>query len=1302
MNTVKGKIKILFVEDLESDFELAVRVLKKENLNFLSTRVETAEDMLSAFSEFNPDIIISDYSMPRFDGMKALLLTLEHRQSTPFIVLTGSMNEETAVKCLKAGATDYVIKERIKRLPFAVIEALERSNLQVLAQKAEQELVKSEERFRELAENAQDLIYRYEYLPTRRYTYVSPSSKKISGYTPQEYYNNPDLAYNLIHKDDRHVFQTFEDDLLKSNQPFELRLIRKDGVQIWVEQHNSLILNDKGELVAIEGFARDITERKLTEEALAENEKKYRLITENSSDVVWTSDLNLNLSYVSPSVERLFGYSIKEHLKISLEEKHPKESVEIIKKVFQEEIEKEKDPNADKNRSRIIEVEHYKKDGSRIWTEIKISFLRNDVGEITGLQGLTRDITERKAAEETIRNSEVKYRLLFENNPNPMWVYELNSLKFLAVNDIAVKTYGFSRKEFLSMTLEDIRPKEEITQLIKIIEGTTNAIQYSGPIVHQYKNGKQIFVDVTSHSIEFDGKDARIVVVHDITERVKSTQEIIEQRQLAQATLDSINANICVVDNAGEIITINKQWLNFALENDGDIQKVMVGVNYFKVCELAIGSEKKEANDFLAGIKQVLNGQSVGFEMEYDCHSPTQKRWFVGKVTPFEADFVKYNRVVISHTDITHRKLAESMVRESEERYSKFMNSTSDVAYIKDEDFRYVMVNKAGLKILKKSIGDVLGKTDFQLLEPQYANSYSLTDKEAIEKDQLVVSIEHIGNKIYETRKFPVKLNNDKKGVGCFIRDITEVETSKQQIEESEKKYRNLVENSLVGVYTTTINGEIIFANKAFANIVELNSSNDLISKDIRSFYKNEIDRDRFIEILNAKERIVNYEIELVTVKGNSKSVILSAIKSEVNLSGMILDITDRKKVELELIAKRIEIESQNEELLVAKQKAEESDQLKTAFLQNLSHEIRTPMNGIVGFTQLLKEGTGNFESNRQYLEMIERSGDRLMNIINDLVEISKIETGHISINISQFKINPILQELLLFHKKSADDKGVELKIGNFELEEEVIISTDKGKFYQIFSNLINNAIKFTSKGSVEFGYHILDDFIEFYIIDTGIGIKPENFSLIFERFRQIDTSISRGYEGAGIGLSISKAFVDKLNGSIWVESEWRENSSMPRGSTFKFTIPFNKEFNSLIKYIKMNNSANTPKGNQKVLVVEDDVVSRILLNEILKDLDMQITYARNGQEAVDALKAEPDFDLVLMDLKMPIMNGFEAVTIMRQMGFAKTIIAQTAYAGDDDRDKVMASGFNGFIAKPVKKEVLLETLKDIEDASPS
>ena len=277
----------------------------------------------------------------------------------------------------------------------------------------------------------------------------------------------------------------------------------------------------------------------------------------------------------------------------------------------------------------------------------------------------------------------------------------------------------------------------------------------------------------------------------------------------------------------------------------------------------------------------------------------------------------------------------------------------------------------------------------------------------------------------------------------------------------------------------------------------------------------------------------------------------VSVTLSANNMSGMIMDITSRKKAEKEVIVKNKEIETQNHELEKAKLKAEENDMLKTAFLQNISHEIRTPMNGIIGFAGLLQDEDNSEETSKLYLKMIEQSGERMMNIINDLIEISKIESEQVSVSIQEFSLSTMLYEISEFYKNKSPEKNVALRIKQTPPNNDLTIKSDREKLTQIIFSLVNNAFKFTSEGYIELGYNkTTPKVLEFFVKDTGIGISSEQYEMIFDRFRQIDISISRDFEGAGLGLPISKAYIEKLGGKIWVESE------LGKGSIFKFTIP--------------------------------------------------------------------------------------------------------------------------------------------------
>lgn len=260
--------KVLIVEDLPSDAELAEREIEKVLPGCIFKRVETRDAFLSALAEFDPDIIVSDYRMPAFDGMTALKLALEKKPMVPFIVHTGSMNEDTAVECMKAGATDYVIKEHIKRLGPAVLRAFDLARLKMDNLASRQALVESEARFRRIAENADDLIYRYDLFPERGFTFVSPSATEITGYTPEEHYSDPDLGMKLVHSGDRDKLQKIIEGEYESGQPVVMRWIKKGGDVIWIEQKNVLVYDDSGRLVSIEGIARDITERIISRQKL--------------------------------------------------------------------------------------------------------------------------------------------------------------------------------------------------------------------------------------------------------------------------------------------------------------------------------------------------------------------------------------------------------------------------------------------------------------------------------------------------------------------------------------------------------------------------------------------------------------------------------------------------------------------------------------------------------------------------------------------------------------------------------------------------------------------------------------------------------------------------------------------------------------------------------------------------------------------------------------------------------------------------------------------------------------------------
>ncbi|OQX77620.1 MAG: hypothetical protein B6D64_08020 [Bacteroidetes bacterium 4484_276] len=379
------------------------------------------------------------------------------------------------------------------------------------------------------------------------------------------------------------------------------------------------------------------------------------------------------------------------------------------------------------------------------------------------------------------------------------------------------------------------------------------------------------------------------------------------------------------------------------------------------------------------------------------------------------------------------------------------------------------------------------------------------------------------------------------------------------------------------------------------------------------------------------------------------------------------------------------------QDLIVALKKAKESDRLKSAFLANMSHEIRTPMSGIVGFIDLLSAPKLSGKEQQGYIDVIHKSSQRMLSTVNDLIEISMIESGQERVLIQKTNVNMQIENLYAFFKQEVEGKRVQLLYNNALPKQEAVINTDTGKFISILTNLVKNAIKFTNEGSVEFGYLKKGNYLEFFVKDTGIGIPKDKLQAIFNRFVQADVGLSRSYEGVGLGLSITRAYIKLLGGTVWVKSE------EGKGSQFYFTIPYNyiakdvgtrKNGKPAVKLLGQHKDL-------KILIAEDDLIADAYLTIIVKKLSREILHATTGVEAVKLCRENPDIDLILMDIRMPEMDGHEATRQIRKFNKDVIIIAQTAYALSGDREIALQAGSNDYIAKPVDKKTLYEMISN-------
>jgi PAS domain S-box-containing protein len=512
-----------------------------------------------------------------------------------------------------------------------------------------------------------------------------------------------------------------------------------------------------------------------------------------------------------------------------------------------------------------------------------------------------------------------------------------------------------------------------------------------------------------------------------------------------------------------------------------------------------------------------------------------------------------------------------------------------------------------------------------------------------------------------------------------------------EKLKESELRYRRLFESAKDGILILDFEtGDIIDANPFIVNMIDLPLEEILGKKlwEIGLFSNKEESEIAFTELkTNGYIRFENMPI----LKRNGKIKEVEFISNVYPVGNSkviqcnIRDITERVKADFQLKESIDQIKSINNDLILAKNKAEESDKLKSAFLANMSHEIRTPMNAIIGFSEFLLQPELSKDKLEKYVHIIIASSQQLLAIINDIIDISKIESGQLYIESELVNVNKLMDELFVSYKRLVDLKQLKLICQVPNPNKLIQVKTDESRIRQVICNLLNNAIKFTKEGEISFGYTIQENFIEFYVEDSGIGIAPENLSLIFKRFRQVNATNKQLNEGNGLGLSISKALVEKLGGTI------SANSKPGIGSSFVFTIPYENEI--------LNTMATTSEtvqynwDDKTILIVEDEVNNHSYINELLSVANAKTLHAWDGKQAVELVKNHPEISLVLMDLKMPVMDGNEAMQLIKQIEPELTVIAQTAYANSDSRKRAIKVGFDNYLTKPIDSILFMEVL---------
>lgn len=1079
---------------------------------------------------------------------------------------------------------------------------------------------------------------------------------------------------------------------------------------------NPIIEDDR--ITGVSAISMEVTELKQSKEAIIKEKEFSDKLLESANVIILTLNEKANITTFNKFSEKLTGYKKEEVLgknwfDLFIPKQNKQEISEVFSKVLKEipEVSSLENPILCKNGSeKLISWEN--------------TVLKDPNGKIIGVLSIGLDITERKKILKNLEQSETKFRLLADYTFN--WEYWVdNKGEYIYISPACEKVSGYTSSQFKenpNLFFEIIHPdyREEVQKHFKVELGKKH-FDLSIQFIISRADGESRWIEHNCNPV-FDNEGnhlGRRGVNRDITEFKKSNQRLV---RLSQPINDSKEV-VFMTDENGVFTFVNPRFTQLY----GYKAEEIIGIETPRILNSGQSTpeEHKKFWDKLL-MKNHLTVQYVN-----KCKD--------GKLIDIEAsadpildDSGKIIGFLAIQRDISERIKAEKTLRQSKIFLENVLDTTPSGVFTVDTKKRITSWNKMAESITGFTADDLIGKYCDILESDTCSKSCALFD-DTIKKPGLYKSclIKAKNGKEINTLKNYDELRSPEGevigGIESFI-DITK-QTKSEQIQKVVLNIANATQFAVNLEETMQIIqkelGRLMDTQNFFVAMYDEETDNIYLpyfqdeKDDIDSFPAGKtltglvIKQGRSFLINDAEAKKLEKEGKIEKVGFDSKIWLGVPLKIKGKVTGAFVlqsysnpdAYTEKDKEVLEIISNQISISIERkkaeEELKAAYIRATESDRLKSAFLATMSHELRTPLNAIIGFSDLINSDLPS-EEITGFAQNINSSGNHLLTIVEDLFDITLIESGQTKIFKEDFKLLPILydvQKIIKIEQKRTYKNHLDLNLIIPPEGKDIVINTDQPKLKQILINLLKNSLKFTDEGYIKFGYNIeIQDgrqMLKFYVEDTGIGIPKNQYDFIFDIFRQVDDTHMRQHGGIGIGLSISKKLTNLLGGKIWFKSKEDE------GTTFYFIIPYeenkvggNTNETGIETEIEVGTKKKSKLKKKTVLIVEDVESSFEYLEVVLEKSGFNTIWSKNGKTAIEYCNKNPDIDIVLMDINMPVMNGYEATKEIKKIRPELPIIAQTAYAVAGDMEKSLEAGCDDYISKPIKKEVLLEKIE--------